>query len=79
MCLFNLDTLFGLCIIVFDACIEKWGITNEQMSCLILDHSLVTFIEDNEMYFNGMGIKGIIEEVEEYIVSQGGFVCQLQR
>lgn len=72
--MFNRDALFEFAYIIFGACIDKWGISNNVMAMLIDKFSLTSLIQKNEEYYNSMGIDGIIEELEKHIEKQGGSI-----
>lgn len=72
----NQDSLFELCYIIFNACIEKWDISNKSMSNLINTFNLATLVEQHQEYFNSMGVQGVVEEMEDYIQKRGGSICE---
>lgn len=67
----NQDLIFEFAYIVFNACISKWGITDNVMAKIIEKYQLVQFLDDNVEYLNERGLAGIVIEVEKYLQEEG--------
>ena len=51
---------------------KEWKLTGDEMADYLAKYDLLNIIDDGYEIFNSTGIPGILDELEEYIISQGG-------
>lgn len=69
---FSDKEILDTAVYVFTSCISFWGITYSEMGALVDRFKLFSFIECNMVYLSSYGIKGIVNNVRDYIKEQGG-------
>ena len=69
---FNDEDIWYACASAVSSCIEYWGITPQRMADLVSQYELASFIEKNIEYLNVYGIKGVVNDIRDYIVECGG-------
>lgn len=57
---------------IFNACIEKWGISYKDFSKITVKYNLINYIYDNFLYLCNYGTPTVILEIEEHIKKRGG-------
>lgn len=67
------DVLY-LCCVLFQECVEYWGIIYERLAYLIEKYKLISFINEFEDVFQEQAVISDIEELEGYINRCGGSI-----
>lgn len=66
----DFEDLCSTCLIILDACIEKWDISYSEMSKIVEKYKLCTYIKNYEDSFQSRGIQGCVGLIEDYIQSK---------
>lgn len=51
-----------------------WGINYAQLAEVVSRYKLATYIEKHEDEFDDLGPKGIVEQIEKFIIKNGGSI-----
>lgn len=54
---------------------EEWNLSFNEISKLFEKYDLYRYIKASYYNYNSMGISGILEDLKEYIETQGGHIC----
>lgn len=53
---------------------KTWGKNTFEIAEIIEKYQILPYVDACYEYFNTMGIKGVIEDIEDYIRAQGGSI-----
>ena len=59
-------------IVITNEMHRRWNIPYDKLSALIAEYEILPYIEVSYDYFNSMGITGVLSEIRDFIIQQGG-------
>lgn len=68
------DNVLSMQLTLIDVMKNAWKLSYERLSDLLIEYSILEYIDTCYEYFNSMGDRGIINELEEFIKDQGGVI-----
>lgn len=68
------DAVLNMQITLIQILAKAWKVDLIKLSEIFSEYSVLSYIDVCYEYFNSTGIKGVIEDIEEYIEMQGGSV-----
>lgn len=66
------DNVLRMQITLINIMADLWGIDYTKLSEILRKYSILEYIDTGYEYFNSMGEKGILEDLENFIEIQGG-------
>lgn len=70
------DDILDLKILITEKLKSAWNISYTDLSDKLKKYKILEYIDVSYDYFNSMGIKGIIEDIEEYIQEQDDYMAR---
>lgn len=67
-----IDDVKNMQMVLIRVMMREWKLTGDEMADLIKNYDLLDIIDSGYEIFNSTGIPGILDELEGYIISQGG-------
>ena len=68
----RIDDVKNMQMVLIRVMMREWKLTGDEMADYLAKYDLLNIIDDGYEIFNSTGIPGILDELEEYIISQGG-------
>ena len=68
----RIDDVKNMQMVLIPIMMKEWKLTGDEMADYLAKYDLLNIIDDGYEIFNSTGIPGILDELEEYIINQGG-------
>lgn len=64
--------ILSLKIVIINEMHRRWKIPYDKLSDLVDEYEVLPYIELSYDYFNSMGMPGVLREVKDFVIQQGG-------